>query len=106
MSEKEGRDWVDDENVNGKRNDGKVKNVKEGNEYELRVVEVKKEGNSEKSDKYKYVVDKNRFLDKYIDRKNIKKKVVRSGKLLSIEDDVKGEKKKNVKWELKDVVIK
>jgi len=42
----------------------------------------------------------------YIDRKNLQKKVVRSGQLLRIEADVKGEPPPTVTWALKDVVLK
>jgi hypothetical protein len=42
----------------------------------------------------------------YIDRKNLLKKVVRSGQLLRIEADVKGEPPPTVTWALKDVVLK
>jgi hypothetical protein len=42
----------------------------------------------------------------YIDRKNLQKKVVRSGQLLRIEADVKGEPPPTITWTLKDVVLK
>jgi len=42
----------------------------------------------------------------YIDRKNLQKKVVRSGQLLRIEADVKGEPPPTITWALKGVVLK
>ncbi|XP_047102318.1 twitchin isoform X3 [Schistocerca piceifrons] len=106
MRDKEGRNWVDALTVPGDRTAGRVTDVVEGHEYEFRVVAVNKAGPSEPSDVSKSVVAKPRFLAPYIDRKNLQKKVLRSGQLLRIEADVKGEPPPKITWTLKETVLK
>lgn len=52
------------------------------------------------------VVTKPRHLAPYIDRKNLAKRVIRVGEMLSIEADVKGEPAPKSTWTLKDSPIK
>lgn len=106
MRDKAGRGWVDACTTPGDRTTGKVTNVEEGHEYEFRIVAVNKAGPSEPSDPSKSVVAKPRFLAPHIDRKNLQKKVVRTGQMLRMEADVKGEPAPTVTWTLKDQVLK
>lgn len=41
----------------------------------------------------------------YIDRKNLQKKIIRSGQLLRIDADVKGEPPPKITWTLKEQVL-
>lgn len=106
MRDKAGRGWVDACTTPGDRTTGKVTNVEEGHEYEFRIVAVNKAGPSEPSDPSKSVVAKPRFLAPHIDRKNLQKKVVRTGQMLRMEADVKGEPAPTITWTLKDQVLK
>ncbi|KAJ9595175.1 hypothetical protein L9F63_013533, partial [Diploptera punctata] len=101
MRDKEGRAWQ-----HSFKTAGKVTNVQEGHEYEFRIVAVNKAGKSEPSDPSKSVIAKPRFLAPYIDRKNLQKKVVRSGQMLRIEADVKGEPPPTITWLLKEKPLK
>jgi predicted RNA-binding protein with TRAM domain len=122
MHDKAGRGWVDAATVPGDRNSGRVNNVEEGHEYEFRIVAVNKAGPSEPSDPSKSVTAKPRFckykcfekicnkhvftVAPHIDRKNLQKKILRTGQLLRIEADVKGEPAPVVTWTLKEKTLK
>lgn len=106
MRDKSGRGWVDAATVPGDRTSGTVTNVEEGHEYEFRVVAVNKAGPSEPSDVSKSVVAKPRFLAPRIDRKNLQKKTLRSGQMLRMESDVKGEPPAKITWSYNGEVLR
>lgn len=106
MRDKSARGWTDAATVPGDRTSGKVTNVEEGHEYEFRVVAVNKAGPSEPSDVSKSVIAKPRHLAPRIDRKNLQKKVLRSGQMLRMEADVKGEPAPKIVWTYKDEVLR
>lgn len=106
MRDKSGRAWVDAATVPGTRRNGRVEDVEEGHEYEFRIVAVNKAGPSEPSDVSKPVVAKPRFLAPRIDRKNLQKKIIRSGQMLRMDADVKGEPAPKVTWTLKEETLK
>ncbi|CAH1969101.1 unnamed protein product [Acanthoscelides obtectus] len=106
MHDKAGRSWVDAATVPGDRTNGRVENVEEGHEYEFRIVAVNKAGPSEPSDPSKPVIAKPRHLAPKIDRKNLQKRVMRTGQLLRLEADVKGEPPPVVTWTLKEQPLK
>jgi len=85
MKEKGTRNWIDVATAPGSSPKAKVTAVDEGKEYEFRVIAVNKAGNSEPSDPSRTVMTKPRHLAPYIDRKNLAKKVIRVGEMLSIE---------------------
>uniref|UniRef100_A0ABK8F4T1 Twitchin n=1 Tax=Anopheles gambiae TaxID=7165 RepID=A0ABK8F4T1_ANOGA len=99
--DKASRKWQDAATVKGDRTRGTVEDVEEGHEYEFRVVAVNRAGQSEPSDISDSVVAKMRFLAPKIDRKNLDKKILRSGQLLNVEADVTGEPAPKVTWEFK-----
>ncbi|XP_035779466.1 twitchin-like isoform X8 [Anopheles albimanus] len=103
--DKASRKWQDAATVKGDRTRGTVEDVEEGHEYEFRVVAVNRAGPSEPSDISDSVVAKMRFLAPKIDRKNLDKKVLRSGQLLNVEADVAGEPAPKVTWEFKGQLI-
>ncbi|KAF0299363.1 Twitchin [Amphibalanus amphitrite] len=84
----------------GNHLEGRVTDVVPGHEYEFRVIAVNKAGPSEPSDASKSVVCKPRFLKPRIDRRNLDKKVIRSGQMLRVEIDIEGEPAPKVTWEL------
>lgn len=106
MRDKSGRAWVDAATVPGSRTNGKVETVEEGHEYEFRIVAVNKAGPSEPSDVSKPVVAKPRFLAPRIDRKNLQKKIIRSGQMLRMDADVKGEPAPKVTWTFNNETLK
>lgn len=106
MHDKAERGWVDAATVPGDKTSGRVTNVDEGHEYEFRIVAVNKAGPSEPSDPSKPVVAKPRNLAPYIDRKNLQKKVLRTGQLLRMEADIKGEPPPKVTWTLKEQTLR
>lgn len=106
MRDKSGRAWVDAATVPGSRTNGKVESVEEGHEYEFRIVAVNKAGPSEPSDVSKPVVAKPRFLAPRIDRKNLQKKIIRSGQMLRMDADVKGEPAPKVTWTFNNETLK
>ncbi|XP_058812494.1 twitchin isoform X4 [Topomyia yanbarensis] len=103
--DKASRKWQDAATVSGDRTRGVVEDVEEGHEYEFRVVAINKAGPSEPSDISDSVVARPRFLAPRIDRKNLNKKILRSGQLLNVEADVTGEPAPKVTWELSGKVI-
>ncbi|XP_049301025.1 twitchin isoform X6 [Anopheles funestus] len=103
--DKASRKWQDAATVKGDRTKGTVEDVEEGHEYEFRVVAVNRAGQSEPSDISDSVIAKMRFLAPKIDRKNLDKKVLRSGQLLNVEADVTGEPAPKVTWEFKGKLV-
>ncbi|ODM93780.1 Twitchin [Orchesella cincta] len=106
MRDKETRNWVDAGSFPGNKTKAKVTAVQENHEYEFRVVAVNKAGPSEPSDPSKSVVAKPRFLAPYIDRKNLGKRVIRSGEMLNLDIDIKGEPAPKTTWTLKGESVK
>ncbi|CAD7001755.1 unnamed protein product, partial [Ceratitis capitata] len=106
MRDKSGRAWVDVAAVPGDHTKGTVTNIEKGHEYEFRIVAVNKAGLSEPSDVSKSVVAKPRFLKPNIDRKNLQKKVLRSGQMLHMEAAVKAEPPAKVTWTYNNEVLK
>lgn len=98
MRDKAQRGWVDACTVPGDKCKAKVTNVDEGHEYEFRIVAKNKAGPSEPSDVSKSVIAKPRNLAPKIDRKNLQKKILRSGQLLRMDADVKGEPAPVITW--------
>lgn len=98
MRDKSGRTWEDAGTVPGTKTAGKVECVEEGHEYEFRIVAVNRAGPSEPSDPSQTVIAKPRFLAPRIDRKNLQKKVMRTGQLLRIDADVTGEPAPKIVW--------
>ncbi|XP_050067771.1 twitchin isoform X12 [Anopheles maculipalpis] len=103
--DKASRKWQDAATVKGDRTRGTVEDVEEGHEYEFRIVAVNRAGQSEPSDISDSVIAKMRFLAPKIDRKNLDKKVLRSGQLLNVEADVTGEPAPKVTWEFKGKLV-
>lgn len=102
MREKGQRGWTDACTVPGDKTAAKVTSVDEGKEYEFRVVAKNKAGPSEPSDTSKSVITKPRNLAPRIDRKNLQKKVIRSGQLLRIDIDIQGEPVPKVEWTMEN----
>lgn len=99
--DKEGRAWQDAVTVPGDKTKAKVTNIEPGHEYEFRVVAVNKAGPSEPSDHSRTVTAKPRFLAPHIDRKNLAKKILKSGTMLRLEADVEGEPAPTIVWKIK-----
>ncbi|EDW50927.1 GM26811 [Drosophila sechellia] len=106
MRDKSGRAWVDSATVPGDKCNGTVTGVEEGHEYEFRIVAVNKAGPSDPSDVSKSVIAKPRFLKPHIDRKNLQKKIMRSGQMLHIDALIKAEPPAKITWTYNETEIK
>ncbi|XP_067613922.1 twitchin isoform X10 [Eurosta solidaginis] len=98
MRDKCGRTWIDAASVPGDHTKCTLKTVEEGHEYEVRIIAVNKAGSSEPSNVSKSVIAKPRFLKPHIDRRNLQKKVLRSGQMLHMEAAVKAEPPAKITW--------
>lgn len=107
MRDKSGRAWVDAATVPGDKGKGTVTSgIEEGHEYEFRIVAVNKAGPSDPSDVSKTVIAKPRFLKPHIDRKNLQKKIMRSGQMLHMDAAVKAEPPAKIVWTYNGAEIK
>lgn len=99
-------DWENAAEVPGDQTEGTVEDLKETGEYQFRVIAVNKAGPSPPSDSSKSQIIRHRALKPRIDRTNLKPIVVRAGKPIRYDVDVRGEPPPTITWNVKDVVIK
>lgn len=83
-----------------------IDDLKETGEYQFRVTAVNKAGLSPPSDPSKTQVIRHKALKPRIDRTNLKTIIVRAGKPIFFDVDVRGEPPPEVTWLLKDQEIK
>ncbi|KAI5726324.1 hypothetical protein M8J76_000791 [Diaphorina citri] len=79
-----------------------VKDLKEGNEFQFRIIAVNKAGPSEPSDASKLHLVKHKNLKPRIDRTNLKSIVLKAGKSVKFDVNIKGEPPPEVTWYLVD----
>ncbi|KAE8573900.1 Putative twitchin [Halyomorpha halys] len=77
---------------------GKVGDLKEQAEFQFRVVAVNKAGPSEPSDNTDLHKVKHKALKPRIDRTNLKNIVLRAGKMVKFDINIRGEPPPDVKW--------
>ena len=75
-----------------------VKNLKEGNVVQFRVRAVNMAGQGTPSEETQPHIVKHRKLKPYIDRTNLKTVVIKAGRSVKIEADVRGEPPPQVRW--------
>lgn len=82
-----------------------IDDLKETGEYQFRVTAVNKAGLSPPSDPSKTQVIRHKALKPRIDRTNLKTVIVRAGKPIFFDVDIRGEPPPEVSWLLKDQEI-
>nr|CAD7393168.1 unnamed protein product [Timema cristinae] len=99
-------DWEKAIEVSGDELAAKVPDLKERAEYQFRIVAVNKAGPSPPSDSTKTHLVKHKALKPRIDRTNLKPIVVRAGKIVKYDVNIRGEPPPTVKWFQGDKEIK
>nr|CAD7586386.1 unnamed protein product [Timema genevievae] len=99
-------DWEKAIEVSGDELAAKVPDLKERAEYQFRVVAVNKAGPSPPSDSTKTHLVKHKALKPRIDRTNLKPIVVRAGKIVKYDVNIRGEPPPTVKWFQGDKEVK
>lgn len=99
-------DWEKALEIPGSQQEATVADLAEGNEYQFRVVAVNKAGLSPPSDPSKTQVIRHKALKPRIDRTNLKTVIIRAGKNIKFDVDVRGEPPPEVTWALQNKVLK
>lgn len=95
-------DWEKALEVPGDELEATVAGLKETGEYQFRVVAVNKAGLSPPSDPSKTQVIRYKALKPRIDRTNLNTVIIRAGKPIKFDVDIRGEPPPEVTWTLKD----
>lgn len=99
-------DWENACEVPGDLQEGKVEDLKETGEYQFRIIAVNKAGPSPPSDSSKTQVIRHRALKPRIDRTNLKNVIIRAGKSVKFDVDVRGEPPPVITWHVKEAEVK
>lgn len=99
-------DWENAAEVPGDQTTGKVEGLKEKGEYQFRIIAVNKAGPGAASDPSKSQICRHRALKPRIDRTNLKTIIVRAGKPVKFDVDIRGEPAPTVTWLLKGAEVK
>lgn len=99
-------DWENAGEVPGDETTGKVEGLKEKGEYQFRIIAVNKAGPGAPSDPSKSQICRHRALKPRIDRTNLKTIIVRAGKPVKFDVDIRGEPAPTVTWSLKGAEVK
>lgn len=91
-------DWEKAAEVPGDVLEGRVPDLKERAEYQFRVIAVNKAGPSPASDPTKMHTVRHKALKPRIDRTNLKPIVVKAGKQVKYDVNVRGEPPPDIKW--------
>lgn len=98
--------WTEGARVSGSETKGRVKDLKEGVQYEFRIRAVNKAGPGEPSDPTKPIIAKARFVKPYIIGDGIKGLIVKIGTTIKLDIDFGGEPMPTVMWTLNGQEIK
>lgn len=101
-----GKDWEKAFEVLGDQLEATIDDLRETGEYQFRVTAVNKAGLSPASDPSKTQVIRYKALKPRIDRTNLKTVIVRAGKPILFDVDIRGEPPPTVTWSLKDQEVK
>ncbi|KAL3252348.1 hypothetical protein MRX96_017667 [Rhipicephalus microplus] len=94
--------WEEAARVPGDATKATVPHLKEGEEYEFRIIALNKAGPSEPSDPSKSVVAKPRKLAPSLDKAALKDIKVRAGRPINFTVPIKGEPAPTVQWQIHD----
>ena len=98
-------DWEKAGEVPADKLEAKVIDLKERGEYQFRIVAVNKAGPSPPSDATKNHLVKHKMLKPRIDRANLKQVIVKAGKVVKFDVNVKGEPVPAITWLLGDKIV-
>ncbi|VEN38543.1 unnamed protein product [Callosobruchus maculatus] len=99
-------DWEKATEVPGDALEARVEDLKERGEYQFRVIAVNKAGPGKPSDASAMQIIKHRALKPRIDRTNLKPIIVRAGKAIKYDVDVRGEPPPTCTWYHVDTEVK
>lgn len=99
-------EWEKTLEVPGDQLEAVIEDLKETGEYQFRVTAINKAGLSPASDPSKTQVIRYKALKPRIDRTNLKTVIVRAGKPISFDVDIRGEPPPTVIWLQKDQEVK
>ncbi|ERL85176.1 hypothetical protein D910_02598 [Dendroctonus ponderosae] len=99
-------DWEKAIEVPGDQLQARVEDLKERGEYQFRVKAVNKAGPGQPSDASQMQIIKHRSLKPRIDRTNLKPIIVRAGKPIKYDVDVRGEPPPTITWFHIDTEVK
>ncbi|PNF43664.1 hypothetical protein B7P43_G15461, partial [Cryptotermes secundus] len=91
-------DWEKAIEIPGDQLEAKVPDLKERAEYQFRVIAVNKAGLSPASEPTKSHLVKHKALKPRIDRTNLKPIVIKAGKMVKYDVNIRGEPPPTVKW--------
>lgn len=99
-------EWEKCGEVPGDQLEAQIADLKELGEYQFRIIAVNKAGESPPSDPSKTQVMRYKALKPRIDRTNLKTVIVRAGKPIKFDVDIRGEPPPTVTWSVKDQELK
>uniref|UniRef100_A0AAF5DMX8 non-specific serine/threonine protein kinase n=1 Tax=Strongyloides stercoralis TaxID=6248 RepID=A0AAF5DMX8_STRER len=99
---KHSRDWQECGKVTGQDTEATITGLKEGEEYQFRVIAVNKAGPGEPSDSSKKVIAKARNLKPHIDRDSMKTITIKVGQNVDFDVPVRGEPPPELVWTFND----
>eukprot|EP00091_Calanus_sinicus_P024511 TRINITY_DN8833_c0_g1_i1.p1 TRINITY_DN8833_c0_g1~~TRINITY_DN8833_c0_g1_i1.p1 ORF type:complete len:291 (-),score=102.40 TRINITY_DN8833_c0_g1_i1:758-1630(-) len=105
MKVRHSSEWTVAQQIDGNRRKGTVHGLREGDEYQFRIIALNKAGPSEPGQPSRPKEAKARFLPPKIDRKNLKDITVSAGDMLKFDANVIGEPPANVTWKFESVEI-
>merc|ERR1719309_818800 len=105
MKVRHSSEWTQVQTIEGNRKKGTVHGLREGDEYQFRIIALNKAGPSEPGQPSRPKEAKARFLPPKIDRKNLKDLTVSAGDMLKLDANVIGEPPATVTWKFESVEI-
>uniref|UniRef100_A0A0N5C6U2 non-specific serine/threonine protein kinase n=1 Tax=Strongyloides papillosus TaxID=174720 RepID=A0A0N5C6U2_STREA len=99
---KHSRDWQECGKVGGQDTETTITGLKEGEEYQFRIVAVNKAGPGEASDPSKKIIAKARNLKPHIDRESMKTITIKVGQNADFDVPVRGEPPPEMVWKFND----
>ena len=98
MKVRHSSEWTMAQQIDGNRRKGTVHGLREGDEYQFRIIALNKAGPSEPGQPSRPKEARARFVPPKIDRKNLKDVTVSANSMVKLDANVVGEPPANVTW--------
>ena len=98
-------EWTSGPSISPEKTHGRVPNLKEGMQYQFRVIAVNKAGPSNPSEPTKPVLVKARFVKPFIIGDGLKSMIVKKGQLIKFDVNFGGEPPPDVQWQLNGEIL-